>query len=161
MFLQQLPSSGISDINSVDSKLLSRREKYRQRIKDNLRNRSRSEYLEQLRQHALKRDVLQKLSVGDVVLEEDINKQRIHWPLAKIIDIFSGRDNVVRLAKVNTDNGIFLRPIQRLFPLEISQSEDDPLPGGDLLLSSLPTLLLDRSDHLRMLLLPMCPGLSE
>ncbi|GFT61065.1 hypothetical protein NPIL_347731, partial [Nephila pilipes] len=102
-FLQELPSSGISDIDSLDSKLLSRREKYRQRIRDNLRNRFRSEYLEQLRQHALKRDVLQKLCVGDVVLEEDIN------------------------------NGIFLRPIQRLFPLEISQSEDDPLPGRDLI----------------------------
>ncbi|GFT84814.1 hypothetical protein NPIL_541181 [Nephila pilipes] len=64
---------------------------------------------------------------------EDINKWRIHWLLAKIIEIFLGRDIVVRLAKVKTDNGIFLRPIQRLFPLEISQSEDDPLPGGDLL----------------------------
>ncbi|GFS71526.1 DUF5641 domain-containing protein, partial [Nephila pilipes] len=93
MFLQELPSSGIFDIDSVDYKLLSRREKYRQRIRDNLRNRFRT----------------------------------------KIIDIFNGRDNVVRLAKVKTDNGIFLRPIQRLFPLEISQSEDDPLPGGDVL----------------------------
>ncbi|GFU24968.1 hypothetical protein NPIL_385431 [Nephila pilipes] len=37
-------------------------------------------------------------------------------------------------AKVKTDIGIFLHPIQRLFPLEISPSEDDPLPGGDLLL---------------------------
>ncbi|GFT63529.1 uncharacterized protein NPIL_378471 [Nephila pilipes] len=83
--------------------------------------------------YALKRDVLQKLCVGDVVLVEDINKRCIHWPLAKIIEIFPGRDNVVRLAKVKTDNGIFLRLIQRLFPLEISQSEDDPLPGADLL----------------------------
>ncbi|GFT25544.1 integrase catalytic domain-containing protein [Nephila pilipes] len=122
-----------ADTAALDSKLLSRRAKYRQRIRDNLRNRFRSEYLGQLRQHALKRDVLQKLCVGDVVLVEDINKRRLHWPLAKIIEIFPGRDNVVRLAKVKTDNGIFLRPIQRLFPLEISQSEDDPLPGGDLL----------------------------
>ncbi|GFT84816.1 uncharacterized protein NPIL_541191 [Nephila pilipes] len=45
MFLQELPSSGIPDIDSVDSKLLSRRAKYRQRIRDNLRNRFRSEYL--------------------------------------------------------------------------------------------------------------------
>ncbi|GFT61254.1 hypothetical protein NPIL_656401 [Nephila pilipes] len=58
---------------------------------------------------------------------------QIMLPLTKVIDIFPGRDNVVRLAKVKTDNGIFLRPIQRLFPLEISQSEDDPLPGGDLI----------------------------
>ncbi|GFT61054.1 DUF5641 domain-containing protein [Nephila pilipes] len=133
MFLQELPSSGIPGIDSVDSKLLSRRAKYRLRIRDNLRNRFRSEYLGQLRQHALKRDVLQILCVGDVVIVEDINKRRLHWPLTKIIEIFPGRDNVVRLAKVKTDNGIFLRPIQRLFPLEIFQSKDDPLPGGDLL----------------------------
>ncbi|GFT32485.1 DUF5641 domain-containing protein [Nephila pilipes] len=116
-FLQVLPSSRIPDIDSVDFKLLNRRVEYKRRIRDNLRNRFRSEYLGQLRQHALKRDVFQKLSFGYVVLAEDINKRRIHWPLAKIIEIFPGRDNVVRLALVKTDNGIFLRPIQRIFSL--------------------------------------------
>ncbi|GFT75237.1 DUF5641 domain-containing protein [Nephila pilipes] len=129
MFLQEILSSGISDINYVNCKLLNRRVKYRQRIRDNLRNRFRSEYLGQLRQHALKINMFQKLCVGDVVLVEDRN----NWPLAKIIEIFPGRDNVVRLARVKTDNGI--RLIQRLSPLEISQSENDPLKGGDLLSS--------------------------
>ncbi|GFS80424.1 integrase catalytic domain-containing protein [Nephila pilipes] len=99
-FLQELSSSGIPYIDSVDSKLLNRRAKYRQRIRDNLRNRFRREYLGQLRQHALKIDVFQKLRVGDVVFVEDINKRHIHWPPAKIIEIFPGRDNVDRLSKV-------------------------------------------------------------
>ncbi|GFU17516.1 hypothetical protein NPIL_323281 [Nephila pilipes] len=59
--------------------------------------------------------------------------ERIEHFLGHEIAAFETKDNVVRLAKVKTDNGIFLRPIQRLFPLEISQSEDDPLPGGDVL----------------------------
>ncbi|GFS70267.1 integrase catalytic domain-containing protein [Nephila pilipes] len=159
MFLKELPSLGIPDNDSVDSKLLSRRAKYSQRIRDNLRNRFWSEYLGQLRLHALKRDVLQKLCVGDVVLVEDINKRSIHWPLAKITEIFPGRDNVVRLAKVETDNGIFLHRIQRLFLFEISQSEDLSVFQEETYFSrksfkGSPTpLLLDRSDYLRKLLL--------
>ncbi|GFT64242.1 DUF5641 domain-containing protein [Nephila pilipes] len=158
MFLQELPSSGIPDIDSVDSKLLSRRAKYRQRIRDNLRNRFRSEYLGQLRQHALKRDVLQKLCVGDVVLVEDINKRRLHWPLAKIIEIFPGRDNVVRLAKVKTDNGFFSAQyrdysLSRSLSLTMTLFQEETYFTSKRFKGSLPPLLLDRSDHLRMLFL--------
>ncbi|GFS42213.1 hypothetical protein NPIL_643801 [Nephila pilipes] len=48
-----------------------------------------------------------------------------------MIEISPGRENVVRLVKIKKSTGIFLHPIQRLFPLEIF--ENDPLQGGGLL----------------------------
>ncbi|GFS58904.1 hypothetical protein NPIL_211541 [Nephila pilipes] len=93
MFLQELSSSVIPNIDSVDSKLLNRKMKCIQRIRYNLRNKFWSEYLEQLRQHALKRDMFRKLCFGDVLVDE-INKRRINCPLDKIIEIFPGWDIV-------------------------------------------------------------------
>nr|XP_042912440.1 uncharacterized protein LOC122272625 [Parasteatoda tepidariorum] len=126
MFLQDLPSSGVPDIDNIDSKGLNKRAKYRQGIRDDLRRRCRIEYLGQLRYQASRVNKIDQLTVGDVVLIEDINKRRIHWPLTKIIELLPGKDKVVRLAKVKTENGTFLRPLQRLFPLEISEPNTNP-----------------------------------
>lgn len=127
MFMQELSSSGVPDLDLVDSSKLSRRAKYRQRIRSALRNRFRNEYLGQLRQQALKKNMFKQLKIGEVVLLEEMNKKRIHWPLAKVVEIFPGKDNTVRLAKVKTENGLFLRPVARLFPLEICAADSrDP-----------------------------------
>ncbi|XP_035222185.1 uncharacterized protein LOC118195060 [Stegodyphus dumicola] len=140
MFLQELPSSGVPDMDYVDSKELNRRAKYRQRIRHDLRNRFRNEYLGQLRQQAIKKGKFQQLQVGDVVLLEDSQRRRIHWPLAKIVELFPSKDGIVRLARVKTRNGILLRPVPRLFPLEISTSESVGPPFPD-------RAPRDRNDH--------------
>lgn len=80
MFLQELPTSGVPDIDNIDARELSKRAKYRQRIRDDLRKRFRIEYLGQLRYRAAKDNKIKQLSVGDVVLVEDINKHRIISP---------------------------------------------------------------------------------
>lgn len=63
------------------------------------------------------------LKVGDVVLVEDDTIKRIGWPLARIEQLFPGKDGVPRVAKVRTVNGSMMRPIQRLYPLEVDQDE--------------------------------------
>ncbi|UYV76703.1 hypothetical protein LAZ67_14001829 [Cordylochernes scorpioides] len=50
------------------------------------------------------------------------NKKRNFWPLAVIEEILFGRDGVNRLVKVKTAVGTFLRPIQKIYPLEISST---------------------------------------
>ncbi|XP_015907984.1 uncharacterized protein [Parasteatoda tepidariorum] len=117
MILQDLPSYGVPDIDNID-----KRAKYWQRIRDDLRRRFRIEYLGQLRYQASKDKKIDQLTVGDVVLFEDINKRRIHWPLAKILELLPGKDKVVRLAKVKTEN----RTLKRLFSLEISEPNTNP-----------------------------------
>ncbi|UYV63448.1 hypothetical protein LAZ67_2004109 [Cordylochernes scorpioides] len=46
---------------------------------------------------------------------------RISWPLGKVEEVLPGADGQVRVARVKTSSGVFLRPVQRLFPLEIKQ----------------------------------------
>ncbi|UYV61850.1 hypothetical protein LAZ67_1006850 [Cordylochernes scorpioides] len=50
------------------------------------------------------------------------NKKRNFLPLAVIEEILFGRDGVNRLVKVKTAVGTFLRPIQKIYPLEISST---------------------------------------
>ncbi|GFU96290.1 hypothetical protein TNCV_88671 [Trichonephila clavipes] len=54
------------------------------------------------------------------------NKKRIIWSLGRITEIIPGKDGhtQVRLVKVQTSQQKFLRPIQRIYPLEISTSDN-------------------------------------
>ncbi|GFX15807.1 uncharacterized protein TNCV_1061291 [Trichonephila clavipes] len=60
--------------------------------------------------------------VGEIVLVGNDSKKRINWPLAVIVELVPGCDGNVRTVKVKTQTGVFLRPIQRIFPLEIDSN---------------------------------------
>ena len=49
------------------------------------------------------------------------DRKQLHWPLAKVIELFPSKDGTIRLVKLRTSKGILLRPVQRLYPLEITQ----------------------------------------
>ncbi|UYV80865.1 hypothetical protein LAZ67_19002029 [Cordylochernes scorpioides] len=53
--------------------------------------------------------------------ERNDQKRRISWPLGKVEEVLPGADRQIRVARVKTSSGVFLRPVQRLFPLEIKQ----------------------------------------
>jgi len=52
------------------------------------------------------------------------DRRRLQWPVARIVGLIPGRDGVVHTAKVKSQNGLLLRPVQRLFPLEVSTDEE-------------------------------------
>ncbi|GFR14596.1 DUF5641 domain-containing protein [Trichonephila clavata] len=56
------------------------------------------------------------------------NKKIIIWPLGRITEILPGKDGQVRLVRVQTSQQEFLHPIQRIYPLEISSSDNLPTP---------------------------------
>ena len=58
------------------------------------------------------------LSVGDLVLIVDENVHRGRWPLARVIEVFQGKDGFVRSAKVRTSLATFVRPVTKLCFLE-------------------------------------------
>jgi hypothetical protein len=119
LFLQDIKEIGVPDCDAADHKSLNKRVKYRLAIQRDLRKRFRSEYLGSL----IQRPKLQKwstISVGDVVLIGNDNQKRINWPLGRITDIIPGKEGITRLVKLRTARGEMLRPIQRLFPLEIT-----------------------------------------
>lgn len=60
------------------------------------------------------------LREGDIVLVGTEGKRRIEWPLARVLQTYPGRDGVVRVVRLRTASGEVIRPIQRLYQLEVS-----------------------------------------
>ncbi|UYV76664.1 hypothetical protein LAZ67_14001636 [Cordylochernes scorpioides] len=76
---------------------------------------------EHLLVHHRKAKKSRRIEVGEIVLIGNDQKKRISWPLGKVEEVLPGADGQVRVARVKTSSGVFLRPVQRLFPLEIKQ----------------------------------------
>ncbi|XP_073986124.1 uncharacterized protein [Rhodnius prolixus] len=121
MFLHNLPSSEVPDLDNIDESSMKHRWRYLQRLRTSLRLRFRKEYLAYL-VHRGKREG-KELQVGDVVLVGADQVKRINWPLGLIIETFPGKDGEVRVAKIKTAEGTYTRPFQRLYPLELSSTD--------------------------------------
>lgn len=100
------------------------RERYKDllTLKEELRQRFRSEYLGQLVQRAKPINNI-SFEVGDLVFVVDDKKKRLEWSLAKIVEIFPGKENESRVARIKTASGELLRSFQRLVPLEVKANE--------------------------------------
>ncbi|UYV71706.1 hypothetical protein LAZ67_9000089, partial [Cordylochernes scorpioides] len=85
-----------------------------------LRERFRIEYFGFLRQETRRLKTTIPFKVGDMVLIGQESLKRLHWPLARIIQLYPGKDGLVRVAKVKTSSGDKIRPIQKLYNLEIT-----------------------------------------
>ncbi|GFQ76623.1 uncharacterized protein TNCT_331021 [Trichonephila clavata] len=108
----------VQDLDLNDMQNLRKRAKHLHAVKHKLKTRFQKEYISILKQTSNK--VQTPLSVGDIVLISLDNKKRVDWPLAKIVEIYKGRDGVSRVARLKTQSGELIRPIQRLCRLETS-----------------------------------------
>lgn len=124
MFLTQNSSFDVTDLQSSEFSNFQRRVRYRQKILEDIRSRFRKEYLSQLVQKRPKGKTREYV-IGEVVLVEDPNKKRVYWPLAKVIEVIMGKDGKVRTLKLKCNNSIIIRPVQRVFPLEIQPDPSD------------------------------------
>lgn len=97
---------------------------------------SRWQHVEQLRQHFWRRWSreylhqcqgrsqwkIQKnpIHTGQLVILQEDNAPPMSWPLARIVEVHPGKDDVIRTVTVRTNKGIYKRPITRLclFPFE-------------------------------------------
>ncbi|GBN05803.1 hypothetical protein AVEN_52412-1 [Araneus ventricosus] len=61
----------------------------------------------------------QNLKVGDMVLLKEENLPCCKWILGRIVDVFYGKDNVVRVVNVKTHSGIYKRSISKIAPLPL------------------------------------------
>ena len=77
-----------------------------------------------------------KINVGDVVSIFEEGLKRRHWKVGKVLRIIRGKDDVIRGAVVqifNEKNGkeTINRPLQKLYPLEITPERDNDEPPSD------------------------------
>ncbi|XP_018394549.1 PREDICTED: uncharacterized protein LOC108773287 [Cyphomyrmex costatus] len=115
----------VPNCDQIEEQKLDKKFAYRQKIKDDLRSRFRVEYLGELLHHNNnKRKEFWKIQVGDIVLVEDENKKRIEWPLARVKDVIFGRDNEVRVVRLVTASGELIRPVQKVYPLELTSDKN-------------------------------------
>ncbi|UYV72973.1 hypothetical protein LAZ67_10001348, partial [Cordylochernes scorpioides] len=121
VFLQEQTDVEFPECQNMGSNPTTQKLRYLSKLREVLKSRFRKEYLSLLVQRN-RRIYNPKLQAGDVVLVGMDNKKRNFWPLAVIEEILFGRDGVNRLVKVKTAVGTFLRPIQKIYPLEISST---------------------------------------
>ena len=101
---------------------LRKRAKYLRSCKDALWKRWTREYLAALRERhqCNRKDKNKSLKIGDVVLIRSEERNREKWPLGVVVELFSGRDGAVRAAKLRAGKAFLERPVQHLYPLELS-----------------------------------------
>lgn len=101
---------------------LRKRAKYLKSCKDALWRRWTREYLTALRErhHCKRSGKVDFLKIGDVVLIRSDERNRGKWPLGVVEELFEGRDGTVRAVKLRAGKTFLERPIQHLYPLELS-----------------------------------------
>ena len=119
------PQSAIlSDLvpHHIDDPDLRRRAKHLRKCKEALWKRWSSEYLRSLRErHNLKhRGKSCSLAVGDVVILKREEKNRGKWPLGIVQELCPGKYGVVRAVKLRSGRNFLERPVQHVYPLELS-----------------------------------------
>ena len=67
------------------------------------------------------------VNVGDIIVVGADNKRRIYWPLGCITQVISCKDGK-GLVKVRLPQQDLVRPVQRIYPLEITSFDDLPSP---------------------------------
>ena len=101
---------------------LRKRARYLARCKDVIWRRWSAEYLRGLRErHNVKHNKRQlSLTSGDVVIIKGDEKNRGQWKLGIVDELFPGSDGVIRAVKLRAGKSYLERPIQHLYPLELS-----------------------------------------
>ncbi|GFX10964.1 integrase catalytic domain-containing protein [Trichonephila clavipes] len=123
MLLQEIETSDVTDIDCLDHQEINKRTINVQTIREQLRKGFRIEYLGQLREQTQLHRKLRPLTVGEVVVVENSLKNRTLWSLARVIQLIPGKDGYVRVARVKTETGELVRPVQRLYNLELQEPD--------------------------------------
>ncbi|XP_059051278.1 uncharacterized protein LOC131846078 [Achroia grisella] len=109
--LKYLPAAEIAD-----SSLISRHALL-DRLVQTFWKRWRAEYLHTLQSREKWNTPVNQITVGTVVIVRTENAPPLHWPLGVIEEVFPASDGVIRVVRVKTATGSYLRPVVRLCPL--------------------------------------------
>ena len=130
----------IEDAYEMTPKHMTKRLTYLNRILNNFWKRWQTEYLSELRdahRYGDKTSADHEVKVGDIVLVHDDSKPRGFWKLALVEKLVTGRDGltrgaVLRVSSSGERGSTLQRPLQRLYPLELSSTTATELGITDL-----------------------------
>ncbi|GFQ76375.1 integrase catalytic domain-containing protein [Trichonephila clavata] len=128
MFLFEIQTAETKDLEIWDANHFRKRLRFRAKVIEELKKRFRNEYLGQLIQRQKQHPQSSNICEGDIVLIGDDWKKRLQWPLARVIKLIPGKDGLVRTVKLKTQSCTLIRPIKRVFPLEVSGKSVTSLP---------------------------------
>ena len=63
--------------------------------------------------------VQRNVQIGDVVLIISTDTSSGNWPLGRVIKVYPGKDRRVCVIKIQVGDGILIRPVTKLCPLEL------------------------------------------
>lgn len=132
MFMQDVQEIGLPDLDQIDEKRMKARLRRRQQLRTALRTRFRSEYLGQLSRASRQHHGKTEISVGDIVIVGNDIRKRVDWLLGRITQVIPGTDGEIRVVRVKTEKGELVRPVQRLYPLEVSTPNAMEMPNRTL-----------------------------
>ena len=94
-----------------------KRFEYIQSLVQQFWSRFQKEYLQTLMRRAKWRQRERQFKIGDIVLIVDENVSRGKWNLARVIEVFPGKDGVIRNVKLKTKSGEYKRSVQKCCPI--------------------------------------------
>ena len=85
-------------------------------------NRWSEEYLTSLNRYNQWYRQTKNLEVGDIVLLKEDGMVPTAWPMARIVNVYPGKDSLVRVVSVKTVKGVYKRPVSKVALLLSSDS---------------------------------------
>lgn len=92
-----------------------------QKLYQNVWARWHLEYLSTLQSRNKWYDKSVNLKENDLVLIKDENVQPLHWKLGRVLELYKGKDGIVRSVKLRTQSGHLVRPAVKLCKLPIQE----------------------------------------
>lgn len=90
-----------------------------QKMTQHFWNRWKTEYLHTLQQRYKWTSHTPPPKIDDLVLIKEDNLATLHWKRGRIVKLLPGKDGVIRVVEVRTQNGVLLRPISKLCRLPL------------------------------------------
>ncbi|UYV85166.1 hypothetical protein LAZ67_X004794 [Cordylochernes scorpioides] len=118
-----LIGSSFSEIPTSNSEVLNLQTRWKliQKLKNSFWSRWSKEYLNNFQGRGKWRIKQDNIQIGQLVYLKETQISPLHWPLARIQEIFPGEDKNVRVVQIKTSKGVFKRPITKLIPLPFKQ----------------------------------------
>ncbi|XP_070518841.1 uncharacterized protein [Cardiocondyla obscurior] len=104
MFLQEIKDIGVLDLDKIEKSDLPKRQ------------------LIHRKSHI---KIVNNVEIGDLVLIENENAKRINWVTARVKELIPGKDGNVRVVRLTTAKGELVRPIQKIYPLELKYDKSE------------------------------------